>query len=130
MSFIEQSRCEAHSCRTVLLPEFWWCTGKIPGWGWPCYCHRTRNKVTGVSHIYQKLTKVRCTLLLHPYFSLILISYKVISDNIIYSCNYVTVTETLLWNTGHQSTYKTNFTCTGIYTQQTVHVLCINSSAC
>jgi hypothetical protein len=50
-------------------------------------------KVTGVSHIYYKLTKVRCTLLLHPYISLMPISFKVISDNIIYRCNYVTVTE-------------------------------------
>lgn len=40
-------------------------------------------KVTRMSRIYQKLTKVKCTSLLHPYFSLMPISSKVISDNII-----------------------------------------------
>lgn len=54
---------------------------------------KQKIKVTGVSHIYQKLTRVRCTLLLHLYISLMPISSKVISDNIIYRCNYVTVIE-------------------------------------
>jgi hypothetical protein len=51
-------------------------------------------KVTVVGHICQKLTKVRCTLFyIHFFFFLMPVSSEVISDNIIFRCNNVTVME-------------------------------------
>jgi hypothetical protein len=84
-------------------------------------------KVTGVSHIYQKLTKVRCTLLLHPYFSLIPISSKVISDNIIYRYNTL-----LLVKVSYETLVTSQHIKPSLHALEFIHnsVLCINSSAC